>query len=152
MKNVLSFFAALAVLVIFSSTMAAFAQGTTAEITNSTISQSNLGSQFLLDVRGIDSTTSQNLIAMIYTGNDVEAQVVDVNSSQPMPNQSLDTFDPIKKIDVPISFGTSVEDGSEITACILELGQGQLDSIVTCSIAYSSTPSAGGPQKIVIPI
>ena len=82
--------------------------------------------------------------------NDAAAQKVDVTSSVIMPNQGNDTVDPERMIDVPVTLTNPVEEGTEVTACVLELQPNPIDNTTLCNVAFANPTSIGAPQKIIV--
>jgi hypothetical protein len=152
MKNVLILFTSMTLSLILSSMVSAYAQETVGENTETTDTGAGPGNsnQITIEIRGIDSLTSPNLVGLVYTENDAAAQKVDVNRSVIMPNQGNETTDPERMIDVPITLNNPVEEGKEVTACVLELAPNPIDNTTFCNIAFASPPSTGVPQKIIV--
>ena len=150
MKNALILFTSVTLSLLLSSMVTAYAQETIAGNTNTTASVAGKSNQITIDIRGIDSLTSPNLVGLIYTENDAAAQKVDVNSAVIMPNQGNETTDPERMIDVPITLNNPLEEGKEVTACVLELAPNPLDNTTLCNIAFANPPSTGAPQKIIV--
>ena len=152
MKNALILFTSVTLSLLLSSIVTAYAQETIAGNTNTTTTGAGAenSNHITIEIRGIDSLTSPNLVGLIYTENDAAAQKVNVNSAVIMPNQGNETTDPEKMIDVPITLNNPVEEGKEVTACVLELAPNPFDNTTFCNIAFASPPSTGVPQKIIV--
>jgi hypothetical protein len=150
MKNVLLSFMVVAIFLVASVTTSSYAQQTNTTDSSAPSSSAGGSNGIIVDLRGIDSTITSNLVALVYTGNDVGAQIVDITKAQPMPNQAEDILDPLKQISVPVNLNSPIQEGSEIMACIIQLGQGPLDNVIFCNVAYANAPSSGGPQKIIV--
>jgi hypothetical protein len=150
MKNVLLSFIVVAIFLVASVATPSHAQQANTTNTPTTASSPVGSNSIIVDLRGISSTTSPNLIALVYTGSAVGAQLVDVSKAQPMPNQSEDVLEPLRQISVPVTLNSPIQEDAEVMACIVQLGQGPLDNVITCNVAYANAPSSGGPQKIIV--
>jgi hypothetical protein len=51
-------------------------------------------------------------------------------------------------IDVPIAMNKPIESGSEIYACVIQLGSDSFSQSIKCNIAYASPTASGEPQRI----
>lgn len=109
------------------------------------------GSQFIVNIRGISSFTESNMVALISTGNDVQAKKVDMAKAIIEPGQE-DSFSPSKMIDVTILMNTEVDPNTEITACVLQLGSGTFSQRINCNTVFSEVGNTGESQKIIVPL
>ena len=55
-------------------------------------------------------------------------------------------------IDVPITMNKTIESGSEIYACVIQLGSSSFSQSLKCNIAYASPTTSGEPQRIIVPL
>ena len=55
-------------------------------------------------------------------------------------------------IDVPITINKPIKSGSEIYACVIQLGRDSFSQSIKCNIAYASPTASGGPQTIIVPL
>jgi hypothetical protein len=53
-------------------------------------------------------------------------------------------------IDVPITMNKPIEPGSEIYACVIQLGSTSFSQSIKCNIAYFSPTASGEPQRIIV--
>lgn len=111
---------------------------------------SNL-TQFVINIREISTYTEKNLIALLSSENDVQVKRVDLSEAVIQPGQE-DSFSPNKMIDVPITMNKPIEPGSEIYACVIQLGSDSFSQSIECKIAYFSPTASGEPQKIIVPL
>ena len=109
------------------------------------------GSQFIVNIRGISSFTESNMVALISTGNDVQAKKVDMAKAIIEPGQE-DSFSPSKMIDVTILMNTEVDPNTEITACVIQLGSGTFSQRINCNTVFSEVGNTGESQKIFVPL
>jgi hypothetical protein len=111
---------------------------------------SNL-TNFIINIREISSFTGKNLIALLSSENDVQVKRVDISEAIIQPGQE-DSFSPHKMIDVPITMNKPIEPGSEIYACVNQLGSTSFSQSIKCNIAYFSPTASGEPQRIIVPL
>ena len=55
-------------------------------------------------------------------------------------------------IDVPITMNKIIEPGSEIYACVIQLGSSSFSQSIKCNITYASPTASGEPQTIIVPL
>jgi hypothetical protein len=106
---------------------------------------------FIINIREISSITDKNLIALLSSENGVQVKKVDLSGAVIQLGQE-DSFSPNKMIDVEITMNEPVEPGSEIYACVIELGTDSYSQSIKCNIAYSSPTLSGEPQRIIVPL
>jgi hypothetical protein len=111
---------------------------------------SNL-TQFIVNIREISSYTEKNLIALLSSENDVQVKRVDLSEAKIQPGQE-ESFSPNKMVDVPITMNKPIESGSEIYACVIQLGSDSFSQSIKCNIAYFSPTASGEPQRIIVPL
>jgi hypothetical protein len=145
--NMLSFLSIVAVACIMNLSQV---YGQTTNNDTSNIHQSD-GSQFIINIRGISAFTESNMVALINTGNDVQAKNVDLDKAIIEPGQEK-SYSPSKMIDVTIIMNTQVDPNTEVTACVLQLGSGTFSQRINCNTVYSESANAGEPQKIIVPL
>ncbi len=117
---------------------------------DTSLNNTSVGSQFIVHIRGISSFTEQNMVALLSTDNDVQAEKVDLDKAIIEPGE--DSFSPIKMVDVTISMNTKVKSNSEVTACVLQLGSGIFSQRINCNTVFSVDGDTGEPQKIIVPL
>ena len=106
---------------------------------------------FIINIREISSFTETNLIALLSSENEVQVKKVDVSKAVIQAGQE-ESFSPDKMIDVAITMNEPVEPGSEIYACVIELGTQSFSQSIKCNIAYSTPTASGEPQRIIVPL
>ena len=117
------------------------------EVNQTTTSLNN----FIINIREISSLTETNLIALLSSENEVQVKKVDVSKAIIQAGQEK-SFSPDKMIDVGITMNEPVEPGSEIYACVIELGTRSFSQSIKCNIAYSTPTASGEPQRIIVPL
>ena len=120
-------------------------------INNSTSTINNNSNNFIINIREISSYTEKNMIALLSSNNEVQVKKVDLSKAEIQPGQE-DSFSPNKMIDVPITMNKPIESGSEIYACVIQLGSDSFSQSIKCNIAYSSPTASGEPQRIIVPL
>lgn len=118
---------------------------------NDTSLSSTSGSQFIVNIRGISSFTEPNMVAILSTDNDVQAEKVDLDKAVSEPGQE-NSFSPLKMADVTIVMNTKVKANTEVTACVLQLGSGTFSQRINCNTVFSVDGNTGEPQKIIVPL
>jgi len=119
--------------------------------TNSTSTINNNSNNFIINIREISSFTEKNMIALLSSNDEVQVEKVDVSKAEIQPGQE-DSFSPNKMIDVPITMNKPIESGSEIYACVIQLGSDSFSQSIKCNIAYASPTASGEPQRIIVPL
>jgi hypothetical protein len=120
------------------------------EVTNTTSTSTSL-TNFIINIREISSFTEENLIALLSSENGVQVKKVDLSEAVIQPGQE-DSFSPNKMINVGITMNEPVEPGSEIYACVIQLGSDSFSQSIKCNIAYSTPTASGEPQRIIVPL
>ena len=120
------------------------------EVTNTTSTSTSL-TNFIINIREISSFTEENLIALLSSENGVQVKKVDLSEAVIQPGQE-DSFSPNKMINVGITMNEPVEPGSEIYACVIQLGSDSFTQSIKCNIAYSTPTASGEPQRIIVPL
>ena len=120
-------------------------------INNSTSTISNNSNNFIINIREISSYTEKNMIALLSSNNEVQVKKVDLSQAEIQPGQE-DSFSSNKMIDVPITMNKPIESGSEIYACVIQLGSDSFSQSIKCNIAYASPTASGEPQRIIVPL
>ena len=119
---------------------------------NSSISTTNNNSNnFIINIREISSSSEKNMIALLSSNDVVQVKKVDISKAEIQPGQE-DSFSPNKMIDVPITMNKTIESGSEIYACVIQLGSSSFSQSIKCNIAYASPTASGEPQRIIVPL
>jgi hypothetical protein len=118
---------------------------------DSSSSNTSLGSQFIVNIRGISSFTEPNMVVILSTGNDVQAEKVDLDDAVIESGQE-NSFSPLKMVDVTVVMNTKVKANSEVTACVLQLGSGTFSQRINCNTVFSVDGNTGEPQKIIVPL
>jgi hypothetical protein len=111
----------------------------------------NTSNNFIINIREISSSSEKNMIALLSSNDVVEVKKVDVSKAEIQPGQE-DSYAPNKMIDVPITMNKTIESGSEIYACVIQLGSSSFSQSLKCNIAYASPPASGEPQTIIVPL
>ena len=132
------------------------AQEQEGESNNSLISptnnnNTNTSNNFIINIREISSSSEKNMIALLSSNDVVEVKKVDVSKAEIQPGQE-DSYAPNKMIDVPITMNKTIESGSEIYACVIQLGSSSFSQSLKCNIAYASPTASGEPQTIIVPL
>ena len=118
---------------------------------DTSLSSTSAGSQFIVNIRGISSFTEPNMVAILSTDNDVQAEKVDLDKAVSEPGQE-NSFSPLKMADVTIVMNTKVKANTEVTACVLQLGSGTFSQRINCNTVFSVDGNKGEPQKIIVPL
>ena len=118
---------------------------------NATSTINNNSNSFIINIREISSYTEKNMIALLSSNDEVQVKKVDVSNAEIQPGQE-DSFSPNKMIDVPITMNKAIESGSEIYACVIQLGSDSFSQSIKCNIAYASPTASGEPQRIIVPL
>ena len=118
---------------------------------NSTSTINNNSNNFIINIREISSSSEKNMIALLSSNDAVQVKKVDVSKAQIQPGQE-DSYSPNKMIDVPITMNKTIESGSEIYACVIQLGSNSFSQSIKCNIAYASPTASGEPQRIIVPL
>ena len=118
---------------------------------SSTSSTNNNSNNFIINIREISSSSEKNMIALLSSNDAVQVKKVDVSKAEIQPGQE-DSFSPNKMIDVPITMNKTIESGSEIYACVIQLGSNSFSQSIKCNIAYASPTASGEPQRIIVPL
>jgi len=118
---------------------------------DTSVTDTSIGSQFIVNIRGISSFTESNMVALISTGNDVQAKKVDLDKSIIEPGQE-NSFSPSKMIDVTILMNTIVKANTEVTICVLQLGSGIFNQRINCNTVFSEGGNTGESQRIIVPL
>ena len=118
---------------------------------SSTSSTNNNSNNFIINIREISSSSEKNMIALLSSNNAVQVKKVDLSQAEIQPGQE-DSFSPNKMIDVPITMNKTIESGSEIYACVIQLGSSSFSQSLKCNIAYASPTASGDPQTIIVPL
>ena len=116
----------------------------------STTSNNN-SNNFIINIREISSSSEKNMIALLSNNDVVEVKKVDISKAKIQPGQE-DSYSPNKMIDVPITMNKTIESGSEIYACVIQLGSSSFNQSLKCNIAYASPTASGEPQRIIVPL
>ena len=111
----------------------------------------NTSNNFIINIREISSSSEKNMIALLSSNDVVEVKKVDVSKAEIQPGQE-DSYAPNKMIDVPITMNKTIESGSEIYACLIQLGSSSFSQSLKCNIAYASPTASGEPQRIIVPL
>jgi hypothetical protein len=111
----------------------------------------NISNNFIINIREISSSSEKNMIALLSSNDVVEVKKVDVSKAEIQPGQE-DSYAPNKMIDVPITMNKTIESGSEIYACVIQLGSSSFSQSLKCNIAYASPTASGEPQTIIVPL
>jgi hypothetical protein len=111
----------------------------------------NTSNNFIINIREISSSSEKNMIALLSSNDVVEVKKVDVSKAEIQPGQE-DSYAPNKMIDVPITMNKTIESGSEIYACVIQLGSSSFSQSLKCNIAYASPTASGEPQTIIVPL
>jgi hypothetical protein len=119
--------------------------------TNSSSTINNGSNNFIINIREISSYTEKNMIALLSSNDEVQIKKVDVSRAEIQPGQE-DSFSPNKMIDVPITMNKPIDSGSEIYACVIQLGSDSFSQSIKCNIAYASPTASGEPQRIIVPL
>jgi hypothetical protein len=119
--------------------------------TSSTSTTNNNSNNFIINIREISSYTEKNMIALLSSNNEVQVKKVDVSNAEIQPGQE-DSFSPNKMIDIPITMNKAIKSGSEIYACVIQLGSDSFSQSIKCNIAYVSPTASGEPQRIIVPL
>jgi hypothetical protein len=118
---------------------------------SSTSTTNNNSNNFIINIREISSYTEKNMIALLSSNNEVQVKKVDLSQAEIQPGQE-DSFSTNKMIDVPITMNKPIESGSEIYACVIQLGSDSFSQSIKCNIAYASPTASGEPQRIIVPL
>jgi hypothetical protein len=118
---------------------------------NSTSTINNNSNNFIINIREISSYTEKNMIALLSSNDEVQVKKVDLSKAEIQPGQE-DSFSTNKMIDVPITMNKPIESGSEIYACVIQLGSDSFSQSIKCNIAYASPTASGEPQRIIVPL
>jgi hypothetical protein len=118
---------------------------------NLALATNNNSNNFIINIREISSYTEKNMIALLSSNNEVQVKKVDLSKAEIQPGQE-DSFSPNKMIDVPITMNKPIESGSEIYACVIQLGSDSFSQSIKCNIAYASPTASGEPQRIIVPL
>ena len=122
------------------------------DINNSlTSTTNNTSNNFIINIREISSSSEKNMIALLSSNDVVEVKKVDISKAEIQPGQE-DSYAPNKMIDVPITMNKTIESGSEIYACVIQLGSSSFNQSLKCNIAYASPTASGEPQRIIVPL
>ena len=116
----------------------------------STTSNNN-SNNFIINIREISSSSEKNMIALLSSNDVVQVKKGDVLKAEIQPGQE-DSYSPNKMIDVPITMNKTIESGSEIYACVIQLGSSSFNQSLKCNIAYASPTASGEPQRIIVPL
>jgi hypothetical protein len=111
----------------------------------------NTSKNFIINLREISSSLEKNMIALLSSNDAVQVKKVDISKAEIQPGQE-DSYSPNKMIDVPITMNKTIESGSEIYACVIQLGSDSFSQSIKCNIAYSSPTASGEPQRIIVPL
>ena len=111
----------------------------------------NTSNNFIINIREISSSSEKNMIALLSSNDVVEVKKVDVSKAEIQPGQE-DSYAPNKMIDVPITMNKTIESGSEIYACVIQLGSSSFSQSLKCNIAYASPTASGELQTIIVPL
>ncbi|MGI9009737.1 MAG: hypothetical protein ACR2F1_00935 [Nitrososphaeraceae archaeon] len=117
----------------------------------STTTINNNSNNFIINIREISSSSEKNMIALLSSNDVVQVKKVDVSKAEIQPGQE-DSYSPNKMIDVPITMNKTIESGSEIYACVIQLGSSSFSQSIKCNIAYASPTASGEPQRIIVPL
>lgn len=115
-------------------------------ISNTT--NNNNSNNFIINIREISSSSEKNMIALLSSNNGVQVKKVDISKAEIQPGQE-DSYSPSKMIDVPITMNNTIESGSEIYACVIQLGSSSFSQSIKCNIAYASPTASGEPQTVM---
>jgi hypothetical protein len=118
---------------------------------SSSSTTNNNSNNFIINIREISSYTEKNMIALLSSNNEVQVKKVDLSQAEIQPGQE-DSFSTNKMIDVPITMNKPIESGSEIYACVIQLGSDSFSQSIKCNIAYASPTASGEPQRIIVPL
>ena len=120
-------------------------------LTSTTNNNTNNSNNFIINIREISSSSEKNMIALLSSNDAVQVKKVDVSRAEIQPGQE-DSYSPSKMIDVPITMNKPIESGSEIYACVIQLGSSSFNQSLKCNIAYASPTASGEPQRIIVPL
>ena len=120
-------------------------------LTSTTNNNTNNSNNFIINIREISSSSEKNMIALLSSNDAVQVKKVDVSRAEIQPGQE-DSYSPSKMIDGPITMNKPIESGSEIYACVIQLGSDSFSQSIKCNIAYASPTASGKPQRIIVPI
>jgi len=118
---------------------------------SNTTNNTNNSNNFIINIREISSSSEKNMIALLSSNNGVQVKKVDISKAEIQPGQE-DSYSPSKMIDVPITMNNTIESGSEIYACVIQLGSSSFSQSIKCNIAYASPTASGEPQTIIVPL
>jgi hypothetical protein len=110
------------------------------------------GSDYIINIRGITSMTEPNMVALISTGDDVQAKKVDGDKAIFEPGEDQSAIFPRKMIDVPIHMDKPVKPNTEVMACVLQLGSTDFSQQVKCNTVFSGAGNTSEPLKIIVPL
>lgn len=109
------------------------------------------GTKFIINIRGISSFTEPNMVALISTEDEVQAQKVDLDKAIIQPEEQK-AYSPIKMIDVTIQMNKFVKPNTQVIACVLQLGSSDFNQRIKCNTAFSESGKTSEPQKIIVPL
>ena len=121
------------------------------KINNPTSTINNTSNNFIINIREISSSSEKNMIALLSSNDAVQVKKVDVSRAEIQPGQE-DSYSPSKMINVPITMNKPIESGSEIYACVIQLGSSSFSQSIKCNIAYATPTASGEPQTIIVPL
>ena len=117
----------------------------------STTNNINTSNNFIINIREISTSSEKNMIALLSSNDVVQVKKVDVSKAEIQPGQE-DSSSPNKMIDVPFTINKTIESGSEIYACVIQLDSSSFSQSIKCNIAYASPTASGEPQRIIVPL
>jgi hypothetical protein len=120
-------------------------------IISTTNNNTNNSNNFIINIREISSSSEKNMIALLSSNDAVQVKKVDVSKAEIQPGQE-DSYSPSKMIYVPMTMNKPIESGSEIYACVIQLGSSSFSQSIKCNIAYASPTASGKPQTIIVPL
>jgi len=120
-------------------------------LTSTTNNNTNNSNNFIINIREISSSSEKHMIALLSSNDAVQVKKVDVSRAEIQPGQE-DSYSPSKMINVPITMNKTIESGSEIYACVIQLGSSSFSQSIKCNIAYATPTASGEPQTIIVPL
>ena len=120
-------------------------------LTSTTNNNTNNSNNFIINIREISSSSEKHMIALLSSNDAVQVKKVHVSRAEIQPGQE-DSYSPSKMINVPITMNKTIESGSEIYACVIQLGSSSFSQSIKCNIAYASPTASGEPQRIIVPL
>ena len=111
---------------------------------------SSMGTQIIVNIREISSSTAEKMVALVNTDDDVQARKVNLDKAIMQPGQE-NSYSPSKMVDVTIPMNKVIKPNTEIMACAIQLGSSSYYQSVKCNTVFSQRGSAE-PQKIIVPL